>query len=145
MRRKRDSQRTHTHKRSRLQGRGGPSCRFSCSQCSVSPPSISSSSFTSFPHSSELQSLRRRCDLQGRELNHVKRLARRILDQRTETETFFLEALSHVRREVAANRYVQVCLFFLLLYYWGVDLPLKRLCFKISYRVKNSISPLCTK
>ena len=54
--------------------------------------------------SSELVTLRRRCELQEREMNHVKRLARKILEERSEVEQFFLEALAHVKKEIAANR-----------------------------------------
>ena len=52
----------------------------------------------------ELVTLQRRCQLQEREMAHIKRLARRILDQRSEVEVFFLEALNHVRKEISANR-----------------------------------------
>lgn len=52
----------------------------------------------------ELTTMRRQYELQTREMNHVKRLAKRILDQRSEVEQFFLEALSHVRKEISANR-----------------------------------------
>lgn len=54
----------------------------------------------------QLLSLQQRFDLQGKEMAHVKRLARRILDERSEVEIFFIEALAHVRREIAANRYI---------------------------------------
>lgn len=54
--------------------------------------------------SSELVTLKRRCELQEREMNHVKRLARKILQERSEVEQFFLEALAHVKKEIAANR-----------------------------------------
>ena len=53
----------------------------------------------------ELMTLRRRHELQERELTHVKKLARKILDERSEVEVFFLEALAHVRKEIAVNRY----------------------------------------
>ena len=52
----------------------------------------------------ELQGLQRRCQLQDKESTHIKRLARRILDQRAEVELFFLEALDHVRKEIEASR-----------------------------------------
>lgn len=54
----------------------------------------------------ELVSLQRRHDLQSKEMAHVKSLARKILDERSEVEVFFLEALAHVRKEIATNRYV---------------------------------------
>ena len=54
--------------------------------------------------SGELVTLRRRCELQEREMNHIKRLARKILGERSEVEQFFLEALAHVKKEIAANR-----------------------------------------
>lgn len=56
------------------------------------------------PPSSELVSLQRRCELQSREMNHVKRLARHILDQRSEVEQFFLESLTFVKKKIATNR-----------------------------------------
>ena len=52
----------------------------------------------------ELNTLRRCYELQSREMTHVKRLAKRVLDQRSDMEQFFLEALSHVRKEIANNR-----------------------------------------
>lgn len=54
----------------------------------------------------ELVTLRRRCELQEREMNHIKRLARKILGERSEVEQFFLEALAHVKKEITANRYM---------------------------------------
>ena len=53
----------------------------------------------------ELVALQRCHDLQDKEMAHVKRLARKILDERSEMETFFMDALTHVRSEIAANRY----------------------------------------
>ena len=63
-------------------------------------------------HASELEQskgdlvlLRRRYDLQDREMTHIKKLARRILEERSEVEVFFLEALAYVRKEIATSRY----------------------------------------
>lgn len=56
----------------------------------------------------DLVSLQRRYDLQDKEMAHVKKLARKILDEREEVELFFLEALEHVRKEIATNRYMYV-------------------------------------
>ena len=39
-----------------------------------------------------------------RETAHIRRLARQLLDQRTELEQFFIEALGEVKKEIAANR-----------------------------------------
>ena len=55
--------------------------------------------------SSELVTLRRCCELQEREMNHIKRLARKILGERSEVEQFFLEAVAHVKKAIATNRY----------------------------------------
>ena len=52
----------------------------------------------------ELVKLNRTLELKNREMSRIKRLARQILDQRTEVERFFLEALDQVRREIAANQ-----------------------------------------
>ena len=52
----------------------------------------------------EAVSLQQKCQLQAAELALVRRLARRILDQRSEVEHFLLDALQYVRKEVAANR-----------------------------------------
>ena len=62
--------------------------------------------------SSELVTLKRRCELQEREMNHVKRLARKILQERSEVEQFFLEALAHVKKEIVANRWGENIFFF---------------------------------
>ncbi len=52
----------------------------------------------------EISKLQRTVDLKTKEMNKVKKLAKNILDQRTEMERFFLEALEHVKLEIAANR-----------------------------------------
>ena len=52
----------------------------------------------------EICKLQRTVDLKTREMNKVKRLARNILDQRTEIERFFLEALGQVKTEIVSNR-----------------------------------------
>lgn len=52
----------------------------------------------------ELAKLQRIIELKTKEMNKVKRLAKNILDQRTELERFFLEALDTVKSEIAANQ-----------------------------------------
>lgn len=52
----------------------------------------------------ELAKLQRVIELKTKEMNKVKRLAKNILDQRTELERFFLDALDQVKREIAANQ-----------------------------------------
>lgn len=52
----------------------------------------------------EIAKLMRIVDLKTKEMNKVKRLAKNILDQRTEMERFFLEALEQVKMEIASNR-----------------------------------------
>ena len=54
----------------------------------------------------EISKLQRTVDLKSREMNKVKKLAKNILEQRTEMERFFLEALEQVKNEIAANRCV---------------------------------------
>ena len=54
----------------------------------------------------ELATLKRQHELQQKETAHVKKLARQLLDQRTELEQFFLDSLAHVKKEIADNRYV---------------------------------------
>ena len=39
-----------------------------------------------------------------RETAHIRRLARKVIDQRTEVEQFFIDALGYVKREIVANR-----------------------------------------
>lgn len=53
----------------------------------------------------EIVKLQRTVDLKTKEMNKVKKLARNILEQRTEMERFFLESLEAVKMEIAANRY----------------------------------------
>ncbi|KAI9224247.1 hypothetical protein BC828DRAFT_373928 [Blastocladiella britannica] len=43
-------------------------------------------------------------DRKSQEMMHIKRLAIYILDQRTEVEMFFMDALDHVRHEIARER-----------------------------------------
>ena len=52
----------------------------------------------------ELVASQQRHELQDREMTHIKKLARKILDERSDVEVFFLEALAHVRKEIASNR-----------------------------------------
>ncbi|KAK3093033.1 hypothetical protein FSP39_010308 [Pinctada imbricata] len=52
----------------------------------------------------EIAKLQRVIELKTKEMNKVKRLAKNILDQRTELERFFLESLEQVRMEIAANQ-----------------------------------------
>ena len=52
----------------------------------------------------EISKLQRTVDLKTREMNKVKKLAKNILEQRTEMERFFLEALEQVKNEIATNR-----------------------------------------
>lgn len=52
----------------------------------------------------ELAKLQRVIELKTKEMNKVKRLAKNILDQRTELERFFLDALDQVKHEIAANQ-----------------------------------------
>ena len=52
----------------------------------------------------EIKKLQRTLELKTKEKAKIKKLAKNILDQRTEMERFFLEALEHVKLEIAANR-----------------------------------------
>ena len=54
----------------------------------------------------EISKLQRTVDLKTREMNKVKKLARNILEQRTEMERFFLEALEQVKIEIVSHRSV---------------------------------------
>ncbi|KAI3367748.1 hypothetical protein L3Q82_026595, partial [Scortum barcoo] len=52
----------------------------------------------------ELEKLQKVLAMRERELGHVKRLAGTILEQRTDLEQFFHEALAQVRQEILASR-----------------------------------------
>lgn len=52
----------------------------------------------------ELQKLQKTLELKDREMSRVKKLARNILQERTQVERFFLEALDHVRQEIRSSR-----------------------------------------
>lgn len=52
----------------------------------------------------EIAKLRRTLELKTKELSRIKKLAKNILDQRTEVEQFFLDALEKVKTEVITNR-----------------------------------------
>ncbi|XP_028931174.1 basal body-orientation factor 1 isoform X1 [Ornithorhynchus anatinus] len=52
----------------------------------------------------EIDKLQYLLEVKDREMERVKRLARNVLDQRSDVETFFLEALQQVRREIQSSR-----------------------------------------
>lgn len=52
----------------------------------------------------ELEKLQKVLAMREKELGHIKRLASTIVEQRTELELFFHEALAQVRQEIMASR-----------------------------------------
>ncbi|XP_019374386.1 PREDICTED: basal body-orientation factor 1 isoform X1 [Gavialis gangeticus] len=52
----------------------------------------------------EVNKLQQLLEMKDREMNRVKKLAKNILDERTEVERFFLEALEQVKREIITSR-----------------------------------------
>ncbi|EDO37303.1 predicted protein, partial [Nematostella vectensis] len=52
----------------------------------------------------EIARLQRIVELKTKEMNKVKRLAKNILDQRTELEQFFLDSLEYVKNEISCIR-----------------------------------------
>lgn len=52
----------------------------------------------------EIARLQRVNEMKSREMTRVKRLAKNILDQRTDIERFFLDSLEYVKNEITANR-----------------------------------------
>ncbi|MBN3292222.1 BBOF1 factor, partial [Polypterus senegalus] len=53
---------------------------------------------------SEMEKLQKLLQMKDKEMNRVKLLAKNILDQRTQVEQFFLQALDQVRQEITASR-----------------------------------------
>ncbi|XP_071602156.1 basal body-orientation factor 1 isoform X2 [Heliangelus exortis] len=52
----------------------------------------------------EIKKLQQLLEMKDREMNRVKKLARNIINERTEVERFFLDALEHVKQEIVSNR-----------------------------------------
>lgn len=52
----------------------------------------------------ELEKTKRTLALRNKEMNRVKKLAKNILEQRSELERFFLDSLDFVKKEIATNR-----------------------------------------
>ncbi|XP_077179306.1 basal body-orientation factor 1 [Paroedura picta] len=52
----------------------------------------------------EIEKLQQLLEMKGREMSRVKKLARNILDERTEVERFFLDALEQVKQEIMTSR-----------------------------------------
>ncbi|NXI92713.1 BBOF1 factor, partial [Psophia crepitans] len=52
----------------------------------------------------EMKKLQQLLEMKDREMNRVKKLARNILNERTEVERFFLDALEHVKQEIISSR-----------------------------------------
>lgn len=52
----------------------------------------------------ELENLHKELAQREKELAHMRRIARTVVEQRTELESFFHDALAQVKREIAASR-----------------------------------------
>ncbi|RNA19192.1 basal body-orientation factor 1-like [Brachionus plicatilis] len=52
----------------------------------------------------ELEKVKRTLELKNSEMNKVKKLAKNILEQRSDIERFFLEALDYVKKQIVINR-----------------------------------------
>ncbi|XP_074724479.1 basal body-orientation factor 1 [Strix uralensis] len=52
----------------------------------------------------EIKKLQQLLEMKDQEMNRVKKLARNILNERTEVEMFFLDALEHVKQEIIRSR-----------------------------------------
>ncbi|XP_074812009.1 basal body-orientation factor 1 isoform X5 [Natator depressus] len=52
----------------------------------------------------EINKLQQLLEMKDREMNRVKKLAKNILDERSEVESFFLEALEQVKHEIVSSR-----------------------------------------
>ncbi|NWU63387.1 BBOF1 factor, partial [Pterocles burchelli] len=52
----------------------------------------------------ELKKLQQLLEMKDQEMNRVKKLAQNILNERTEVERFFLDALEHVKQEIISSR-----------------------------------------
>uniref|UniRef100_A0A8B9TD19 Basal body-orientation factor 1 n=1 Tax=Anas platyrhynchos TaxID=8839 RepID=A0A8B9TD19_ANAPL len=52
----------------------------------------------------EIKKLQQLLEMKDQEMNRVKKLARNILNERTEVERFFLDALEYVKQEIRASR-----------------------------------------
>ncbi|CAF1005414.1 unnamed protein product, partial [Adineta steineri] len=52
----------------------------------------------------EIVKLERALELKGKEMNKVKKLGKTILEQRSDLEAMFLDALQHVKKQVIQNR-----------------------------------------
>jgi hypothetical protein len=54
--------------------------------------------------STELKKLRKTLELKTHEMNKVKKLAKTILEQRSDIERFFLDSLDYVKQQIVSNR-----------------------------------------
>ena len=52
----------------------------------------------------EIKKLQQLLEMKDREMNRVRKLAQNILNERTEVERFFLDALEHVKQEIISSR-----------------------------------------
>lgn len=52
----------------------------------------------------DLLTLQHTLEYKTREMNQIKKLAKIILEQRNELETFFLDSLQYIKKQIAANR-----------------------------------------
>jgi len=54
----------------------------------------------------ELEKTKRTLELRNKEMNKVKKLAKNILEQRSDIERFFLDSLDYVKKQIVSNRFV---------------------------------------
>jgi hypothetical protein len=52
----------------------------------------------------ELDKVKNMLDLRNKEMNKVKKLAKNILEQRSDIERFFLDSLDYVKQQIITNR-----------------------------------------
>ena len=52
----------------------------------------------------ELEKTKKTLELRNKEMNKVKKLAKNILEQRSEIERFFLDSLDYVKKQIISNR-----------------------------------------
>ena len=52
----------------------------------------------------EIVRLQRTLEFKTKEMNQVKKLGKSLIDQRTELETFFLDGLQYIKKQIALNR-----------------------------------------
>lgn len=83
----------------------------------------------------EMDKLKKTLEMKTKEMNKVKKLAKNILEQRTDIERFFLDSLDFVKKQIVTNRFVCLVKFD----FFSSSLPIFYFKIRVPKRSEHSV------